>query len=54
MLHLPGLIVLFRSIVNLFRVHPFEKLLLNDEIVAFPFRIMAQKPRSSAVTESIN
>jgi hypothetical protein len=44
------MMVLFCPLVNLLQIHSFEDLLLNDEIVPFPFGKMAQKPRGSTVT----
>jgi hypothetical protein len=42
------------ALVNLFQDHPFEKLLLNDEIVALPFGEMAQESSHSAVSQGIH
>lgn len=46
--------MLFCLLVNLLQVHPFENLLLNDEIVALPFGEMAQESSRSAVSQGIH
>jgi len=45
-----GSMMVFCLLVNLFQVHPFEKFLLNDEIVALPFGKMAQESSRPTVS----